>query len=339
MTTPPAGVLEELDGQRLGAPPAPRRAVPWSRALTAASITAVSRPRLWVFALLAFLARGGLVVLVIPMIVLPSFVGLSNIVGPTSVTAAGPTPRLVALVGAWLGVTLLAILGGTLVGAGAEVALYRATVAPGADWARRVVRPSPEGIAGAASARGAALRVAVLRLALLLPVALAVAAAVPAWVQVAYRELLLPSDLAVPLPIRVVAGAPIAAALVIATWLATEVLGGLAARRVSVLGWPVAPAFRAAIGDVVRAPVPILMTLGAGIGGTLLVLVPATAAVGFAAQQAWYALVDGTNAVAIIVGAMALVAAWAVCVVVAGAAAAWRSVLVTEELARHARVE
>ena len=82
--------------------------------MAGASMVALSRPRLWVFALLAFLARGGLVALVVPMLVLPTFVGISNTVGPTSVTAAGPTPRLVAMVAAWVGITLAAIVAGTI---------------------------------------------------------------------------------------------------------------------------------------------------------------------------------------------------------------------------------
>ena len=320
-----------------------------------ASAVAASRPRLWVFALLAFLARGGLVALVIPMLVLPTFVGLSNIVGPTSVTAAGPTPRLIAMVATWLGVALGAIVGGTLIAAAAEVALHRATVAPGADRAgsgfpSRVIAardvtvptavtaataPTTRGIAPAT--RGIVLRVAMVRLVLLLPVAIALAAAVPAWVQVAYRELLLPTDLAIPLPVRVIAGAPLPAAVVIAAWLAAEVLGGLAARRVALHGSSVAGSLRAAAGDVASAPVSASLTLTLAIGGTLLVLVPAVVVVGAAWDHARIALVDGTDAAGIILTTLVLVAAWAGCLAVAGIAAAWRSALWTAEQARHAR--
>ena len=304
--------------------------------MAAASVVAASRPRLWVFALLAFLARGGLVALVVPMLVLPTFVGLSNTVGPTSVTAAGPTPRLIAVVATWLGVALVAIVGGTLIAAAAEVALHRATVAPGAD---REGSGFPSRLIGATapSSRRTALRVATVRLVLLLPVAIALAAAVPAWVQVAYRELLLPTDLAVPLPVRVIAGAPLPAALVVAAWLAAEVLGGLAARRIALHGSSVGGALKAAVGDVARAPVPALLTLAVAIGGTLLVLVPAVVVVGVAWDRARIALVDGTGAAGVILATLVLVAAWAGCLIVAGIAAAWRSVLWTAELTRRAR--
>jgi hypothetical protein len=304
--------------------------------MAAASVVAASRPRLWVFALLAFLARGGLVALVVPMLVLPTFVGLSNTVGPTSVTAAGPTGRLIAMVATWLGVALGAIVGGTLIAAAAEVALHRATVAPGAG---RAGAGFPSRVIGetAPSSGRTALRVATVRLVLLLPVAIALATAVPAWVQVAYRELLLPTDLAVPLPVRVIAGAPVPAAVVVAVWLAAEVLGGLAARRIALHGSSVAGALRAGASDVVRAPASTFLTLTLAIGGTLLLLVPAVVMVGVAWEHARIALVDGTDAAAVILATLVLVAAWAGCLVVAGIAAAWRSILWTAELARRGR--
>lgn len=347
MTAPPAGVLEELDGGPIRPGPVPA-AMAWPRAMAAASIVALSRPRLWAFALLAFLARGGLVVLVFPMLVLPTFVGLSNIVGPTSVTAAGPTPRLVALITAWVGVALGAIVVGTVVSAAAEVGLYHAAVAPATGGAGSAVPPAeiaapgqvvPPGETAALGQpwRRAARRIATVRLALLLPVAMALVAAVPAWVQVAYQELLLPTDLAIPLPLRVIAGAPVASMAVAAAWLLTEVFGGLAARRIALGGSSVAGAFRKAASDLGRAPISILLTLAVSIGGTLLVLVPASVLVGLAWGQARIALVDGTNAIDVIVATLLLVAAWLVCLGVAGIAAAWRSALWTAELTRRAR--
>jgi hypothetical protein len=352
VTAPPAGVLEELDGGQIGPRSAPRHAMPWPRAMAGATRLAASRPRLWAFALLAFLARGGLIVLVIPMLVMPSFIGIANTVGPTSVTAAGPTPRLVALIAAWCGIALAAIVGGTLVAAAAEVALHRATVTPGTDGAtgRGVAFPwrwvaaasaggagaSPD-VAGTPPARGVVRRVAVARLVLIVPVALALVAAVPGWVGVAYQELLLPSDLAIPLPLRVIAGAPIAAIVVVAAWLLAEVIGGLAARRIVLDGSSVAGAIGAAAGEVARAPASALLTLGLSLAGTLPVLVPAVVVVGVAWDRARVALVDATDGVAVIVSTLVLVAAWAACLGVAAIAAAWRSALWTAELARRER--
>lgn len=336
MIAPPAGVLEEIDGAPIRPHPAPPRAVAWPRAVAAASVVAASRPRLWVFALLAFLARGGLVALVIPMLVLPSFVGISNTVGPTSVTAAGPTPRLVAMIATWLAIGLAAIGVGTLIAAAAEVALHRATVVA---WPGRAGSGFPHVATTATvpSARGAMLRVAAVRLVLLLPVAAALVAAATAWIQVGYRELSLPTDLAVPLPVRVIAGAPLEGAVAGVAWLTAEVLGGLAARRISLHGASVAAALRGGIGDVAHAPVSALLTVAVAIGGTLVILVPAVWVVGAAWDRARIAVVGGTDPAAVIAATLVLVAAWAGCLVVAGATAGWRSVLWTAELARRGR--
>lgn len=335
MTAPPAGVLEELDGGPIRPRP-PAAVAAWPRAMASASILAGTRPRLWAFALLGFLARGGLVVLVVPMLVLPTFIGLSNTVGPTSVTAAGPTPRLVAMIATWLAIGIAAIVGGTLVASAAEIALYRATVAPqegdppGGD-------DSPDVRGSARSWRRPVRRVATVRLALLVPVGAALAVAVPPWVQVGYDELVLPSNLAVPFPIRVVAGAPWATAAVIVTWLACEVLGGLAARRIVLRGSSIGGALVGAIADVVSAPVTTFLTFVVAIAGTLLVVVPAVMLVAAAWDGARIALVDDTDVVSVLGSTLVLVVAWAACLLVAGIAAAWRSALWTAEAARHRR--
>jgi hypothetical protein len=78
---------------------------------------------MWPVALAGFLARGGIVVFVLPILVPPSLVGLATFIGPASITPDGPTPVLllrIALGIALLGATLLA---GTAVAAAAEIAL------------------------------------------------------------------------------------------------------------------------------------------------------------------------------------------------------------------------
>ncbi len=335
MTAPRAGVLEELDGSPIRQRPTGDAAA-WPRVMASASILALSRPRLWAFALLGFLARGGLVALVVPMLVLPTFIGLSNTVGPTSVTAAGPTPRLVAMIATWLAIAIGAVVGGTLIASASEVALYGATVAPREDGPRDGVA-SPEVHTPARPLRRLVRRVAMVRVALLGPVGAGLAIAVPAWVQVGYNELVLPSNLAVPLPVRVVAGAPWATATVIVIWLACEVLGGLAARRIVIGGSSTGAALVAAFIEIVRAPVRSLLTTGAAVAGTLLVVAPTVALVARAWDWARIALVDGADVISVLGATLVLVVAWAVCLLVAGVAAAWRSALWTAEAARHPR--
>ena len=92
-------------------------------ALARAAIATRDRPSLWIVALCGFLARGGIALLALPIVPLPSTVGLATLVGPTSVTAAGLTPdsvvRLVVII--TLAVTWL--LTGSAIGALTDIAL------------------------------------------------------------------------------------------------------------------------------------------------------------------------------------------------------------------------
>lgn len=338
--TPLEGALEELDGTPIRPPAAvgTTPAVPWHRAAVAAAALAAGRPRLWAYALVAFLARGGLLVLALPIVVLPTFIGISNVVGPASVSAAGPGPRLVAMIVAGCAAVALLAVTGTLVAAAAETALHRATVAPGTDEpsgggdsvSSFMVR-EPQG-----GARGATARVAVLRLVLLVPVAVATALAVPAWVAVAYRELTLPGDVAVPLVLRVLAGAPAASIAVLVAWLAAETAGGFATRRAVLFGAGVPRALAGGIVDPLRAPAGTALTVALALGLSAVVLVPAVWAVTAAWDAARRVLTGEIDAVAALLVALALAAAWTVALLLAGIAAAGRATLMTAELLRRA---
>jgi hypothetical protein len=277
----------------------------------------------------AFLARGGLAVLAFPIVVLPTFVGLANLVGPASVSAAGPGPRLVAIIAAAVAAIAVLVVVGTIVAAAAETALHRATVEP--DPGARVLRAPGPG----AGVRAGIARVAAVRLILLVPVAAAVAVAVPAWVAVAYRELTLPSDVAVPLALRVLAGGPAVSALVVVTWLAAEVCGGFAARRAVLLGAPVPRALAAGLLDIVRFPLGTILTVVVALAASLALLVPAAWAVGAAWDAARRALVDDAGAVAALATTGLLAAAWLGALLVAAVTAALRATLLTAELLRR----
>jgi len=364
---PPDGLLEELDGSLIGppwalSPPAvvspAAPAISWRRGVVAATALTIARPRLWVFALVAFLARGGLAALVVPIVVLPTFVGLANFVGPASVSAEGPGPRLVALVALGVATGLALAVAGTLVAAAAEVALHRATVAPGepveatsgagragvAHWSGAAIaaaRADDFAVqaveAGAGGAGGAVARIATLRLLLLVPLATVAAAAVPAWIAVAYRELTLPSDVGAPLVARVLVGAPAATVAVLGTWLAAEVVGGFATRRAVLLGASIPRALAGGLLDPLRAPLGTALTVVAALAVSLAVLAPAGWAVGGAWDATRLALADGTDALAALGAVLLLAAAWLGVLAIAAIAAAWRATLVTMELLRRRR--
>jgi hypothetical protein len=360
---PPGGVLEEVDGTPI-VPVAARPAVAglsWRRGAAAALLLAAGRPALWLYALVAFLARGGLLVLALPIVVLPTFLGIANVVGPASVSAAGASPRLVALIAAGVaGMTVLVVVG-TAIAAAAETALHRATVAPdpadavepagpggapahlgmpGADGT-----PAPDGQterggsfmvrAPAVGAGRATARVFALRVALLVPVVAVAALAVPAWVSVAYRELTLPSDVAAPLLLRVLAGAPLASSAVLIAWLGAEIVGGFATRRAVLFDASAARALGSAIVDPFRAPMGTTATVVVALGLSVLALVPGMWATGVAWSAARRILGGEIDAVAVLGIALALAAAWLAALVLSGIAAAARATLVTAELLRR----
>lgn len=346
VAVPADGVLEELDGRPIGRPsvrgplsgaalPAP--GVPWRRGVAAATAITVRRPSLWVYALVAFLARGGIVVLVLPIVVAPTFIGLANFVGPASVSAGGPGPRLLALIVVGLAAAAVLVVVGACVAAAAEVALHRATVA------------TPEARAVVASGRGAATifadagtvraiaRIAGARLILLVPVAIVAAVAIPAWLAVAYRELTVPSDVATPLAARVLAGAPVATVAVLGAWLAAEVVGGFATRRSALLGASIPRALHAGFVDPFRAPLATALTVAVALGATVLALVATWWVTGVAWDAARQALGGGLDALAALGAALLMAAAWLAGLVLAAGAAAWRATLVTMELLRRRR--
>ena len=119
--------LRRRDGRGPAGARAPRHAGPGQPGtVTAGSVTAGSlpraarivfdAPRLWALGLAGFLARGGIVLFALPIVVLPSVVGLTTFIGPNSVTAAGLAPRFVAIVAITTVVLVGWIVLATLVG-------------------------------------------------------------------------------------------------------------------------------------------------------------------------------------------------------------------------------
>ena len=99
---------------------------PWSDAFRASIALLAARPGLIAVALAGFLARGGLLLFILPFVAVPTVVGLGNFIGPTQITASGPTVRLLWLIAGLVAAVVLALALGTTVGALADVALYRA---------------------------------------------------------------------------------------------------------------------------------------------------------------------------------------------------------------------
>ena len=206
-------------------------------------------------ALAGFLARGGIALFVVPILVPPSLVGLATFIGPASITPDGPTAGLIARIALAVGFAGAALLAGTTLGAVAEIALIE-TARPDAD------PPTP----------GILRRVVLIRLVSLLPVALALGFGLQRLGEIAYLELTLPTDLVTPMPIRVAARAPEVVAAIVAAWLLGETWAGLATRLAVLRGASLVRALAGGLTFVVRRIVLVVPVLIVSLAVATLVL-------------------------------------------------------------------
>ena len=243
----------------------------------AASLLAVfDRPSTWPLALAAFLIRGGWLLVLAPIVGLPTAVGLANVIAPLleDVAFGRRTAELIALVALVLGATLAWLIGGSIVAAVAEVEAVRR------------IADRPDLVAGADTPTtdiwGAAWRVAALRLIAHIPFAIALVWGAARLATVGYAELTVPSDVTVPAAWRIVAGAPDAVVGIVLTWLFGETIGALAARRVVLAREDARVALRGVVGRFFRSPArPSVLTVL-----STLVLVVVIAVTGLAAGAA-----------------------------------------------------
>ncbi len=310
----------------------------WSRTLGASFLAVLGRPDLWAVALAGFLVRGGLLLFTVPILVLPTAIGIANFVGPLAITPGGPSPTFVTLVAAATLAVLVWLVVAGLVGALVDVALVREALRDAGDLHGEAnvagVWPAVESAADAelaAPGRGRLIgdvgRLLVVRAVSVVPLVLAVGWGIGRLIDVAYRELTAPGDLAVPLVIRIVQAAPDVTAGLLVAWLLGEALGALAARHVIVLGMTAARALRSALVDLVRRPL-------AAAGTSLATLAVSAFFVGPPLVGSWIALrllrvlvVRADRPELVLIAALIFVSTWTGALVIAGAASAWRSVL------------
>jgi len=184
----------------------------------------------------------------------------------------------------------------------------------------------------------------------LLPLVAALAWAGTRLYSATYAELLMPSNLAVPLFVRAAEGAADAVVVVVLVWLVTETVAALAVRHMILAGESAARSIAAAVIHVVRRPLSTALTLGAW---TLVSTLAVATAMAVTAQAFEWCLVAARNSgpVAITLGlgpftttrdfqpiafgltAFVLSAAWLCAAALSGIASAWRSAAWTEEVA------
>jgi hypothetical protein len=279
-------------------------------------------PSTWAVALAGFLARGGIVLLLVPIVPLPSPVGLANLVGPTAVTPSGPSPEAAGMLAGGTAILLVWLVLGGAVGALSDVLLTEPFAAGG----RVPLSPALLG------------RLVSVRLAALVPLGLAAAIAAGPIVEATYRQLISPYDLAVPLVTRVVRDVAPVIGLVVVAWLLAEVVAGLAVRRIVLRGDSGVAPLGHALGHLIRRPVTSLATGVLGLAGLALAIGPPMVAASglWSVLEASVAQGSGreTDVGRIVLVGLCLVAVWTGGVLLCGVASAWRGLLWTAEVAR-----
>jgi hypothetical protein len=295
----------------------------WLSAVKAATVRVFEQPGTWPVGLAGFLARGGIVPLLIPIVPLPSPVGLANIVGPTAATPSGPSPEAAGALAVATAVFLAWLVLGSAVGALADAFLAGAFGAGGGR------APMTLGLLG---------RLVGVRLIALIPLGLALAIAARPLIESTYRQLISPYDLATPLVSRVVREVAPSIGLVVAAWLLAEVVAGLAVRSVVLNNDSPAGALGHAIGHFVRRPASSLATAAIGLAGLAVAIGPpmvgASSVWSFLQAQLAQNVAHGGDVWPILLVGLCLVAIWTGGLVLCGVASAWRGLLWTAELAR-----
>ena len=291
-------------------------------ALADALLITLATPATWPLALATFLLRGGLLVVVLPIVVLPSPVSLGNVLGPVLTTAvlSGVPVELAVGVGlvalgcvAWIAVG--GLIAGMLEAEGAWLVAEQADAA-----GSPALAPDRD----TREAAAVALRVLAARLLAHAPTAIAAAFALTRLVGVAYRELTNPSDVVSPIAIRVLRGAPEVVVAVVVLWVFGEILGALAARRI-VLGAGARRALREAVLAVLRHPLAILVRFLVPLAGLVVVLLPAAAAASVTWAAARAALTSAAGPFGATLSVVLFVALWMVGLLLAGVTSAWRA--------------
>ena len=274
----------------------------------------LGHPDWWATALAAFLVRGGILVIAIPVVALPSLAALSAVAAPLlSGVALGDSsiPSIALLASAAALVSAVVFVTG-LAGAWLDVAL---------------VGEASEALGGTATTGRASLREALnARLTPHLITILALGFAVFRLVNAGYEELTSPTTSPAPLAARIVGHAPEAVAALVVAWLLAEAAGGLALRRYVADGPP-----RTAGAAVVAGIRGLARPSGiATLVVTDLIVLGLSLALWLAVSATWIHLADrvadGATVLELGAALLAFIVAWLAGLLLFGAALAWRAV-------------
>lgn len=302
-------------------------------ALSGALLITLATPATWPLALAAFLLRGGLLLVVLPIVVLPSPVGLGNLLAPTLMTLVlgGSSVGIVLLVGTLaLALAVWVVVGG-LIAASLEaesarmVAHHPENEGAGHDAATGHDAAAGHPAAPALSRFGEASRVLTARLFAHLPTSLVVVWGLARLVSLAYRELTSPLDVATPIALRVVRAAPEVVVAIVVVWTIGEVVGAIAARRIALGGAGTVRALRDAVVSLLRHPLASLVGFGLPTLTLLLVLASSALAAAAAWETVRVAMRSSGDPLSVAATVVLFVAVWIVGLLLIGVTSAWRT--------------
>jgi hypothetical protein len=291
--------------------------------LTASLLAVLERPSTWALALVGFLVRGGWLIVLAPIVVLPTAVGIANVVAPLleDIAFGRNTEDVVRAAAGALAVGLAWLLIGGLLAAATETETVRRVAA--SDELRRAA-PLTRG--------GGTWRVLAVRMCALLPLLVAIAWAALRFVGVGYRELTNPSDVATPVALRIVLGAPDAALGILGAWLFGEIVGAVAARRIVLAADGPGSALRRAI---VWLRARLARSIGLAAVSTL-ALIAVLTVTALATGTAWAALraalAEGDASIGTSLILVSFVGLFVGGLALTGLVSAWRSALWTVEV-------
>lgn len=281
----------------------------------------------WVMALAGFLVRGGLLLLIPPIVMIPTTAELGGLLDPSIVGTglATPTPALVALVAGLAIAFIVALVVTTVIGEWLELSLVEAAAADDelAAFAATATDAPPPGTG--------LVRASIVRLVAHVPTLAAGLVAASAIGVALTNEVTSPSGPG-PLPLRVFVDVPIPVAALVILWLVGEAWGGIAVRRLRI-GEAIGRALGLAWLDLVRPSG--LATL---VVGSLAVALPVAIlwyAAGRAFDRLWPLVVDGADARFVAIALVLLVATWVVALWLLAIGLAWRSAAWTAEVLRR----
>ena len=291
------------------------------------ALGALSAPAAWPVALAGFLARGGLVLFLVPIIVLPTPAGVANVVAPWLVpfVFGQVSVEVVAIIAVTTGAAVGWVVAGGILGAWADVTLFR-DAAANEELGFRSVVPPP--------GRRLVVHAFAIRLIAHAPLALGLAWGAARIGQAGYRELVNPLEVVSPLAVRIISAVPDAVALVLLTWLVGEAAGGLAARHFVLGGASPVRSLREGYLDLVRYP-SSLATLVLTTLGLLGTLGPSVVAAGVGWSWARVMLLGGALPPEAVASTVLFVILWLGGLALAAGVAAWRSYAWTAEWQRH----